>query len=221
MLKVGQKFNRLTIINEIPIRGENERQRECICDCWNKVWASYNALNKEHKKSCWCLATEVKKETQKKNCTKHWLYKKWEYDRFARIYTLMRRRCCNPNSAEYHNYWWRWILCERNNITDFFNDMYPSYTEHVKEFWEKNTTLDRIDNSGNYNKENCRRATYVEQNNNRRDNVHIEIDGENLSIKEFAKEFNIKYDTAKYRIRLYKQGKMSFSTLTRHWKVLS
>ena len=54
--------------------------------------------------------------------------------------------------------------------------MYDSYLEHMAEYWEKNTTLDRIDNNWNYCKENCRWATYKEQSNNKRNNTIYKVE---------------------------------------------
>ena len=45
--------------------------------------------------------------------------------------------------------------------------MWVSYKNHVDEYWEKDTTLDRIDVNWNYCKENCRSATRMEQMHNR------------------------------------------------------
>jgi hypothetical protein len=46
--------------------------------------------------------------------------------------------------------------------------MWESYEIHVKEYWEKNTTIDRINPNLNYCKENCRWATWKEQSLNKR-----------------------------------------------------
>lgn len=80
----------------------------------------------------------------------------------------MNDRCKYKSNASYKNYGWRWIVCEWKTFEEFKDDMYESYLEHVKKFWEKQTTIDRIDANWNYCKDNCRWATYSEQNRNKR-----------------------------------------------------
>lgn len=145
------------------------RYEECICECWNVWYHMRESLLRWDIKSCWCLVKEFIKNLWKNNI-KHWL--KGTY--FYKKYNSITQRCNNKNIKEYKNYWWRWIKCEWNSFEEFKNDMYESYLKHVKLYWEKDTTIDRINNNRNYCKENCRWATMKEQWQNRRNNLSIE-----------------------------------------------
>ncbi len=84
--------------------------------------------------------------------------------RFYKIYYGIKSRCENPNIGKsYKWYGAKGIKCEWKKFEDFRDDMYESYLNHCKEYGEKQTTIDRIDSSKNYNKTNCRWATYKEQ----------------------------------------------------------
>lgn len=97
----------------------------------------------------------------------------WKKTRFYKAFTCMKLRCNYPSIHWYKNYWWRWIKVEWDNFTEFYNDMYESYLEYVREHWEENITVDRIDTNWNYNKDNCRWLSMLEQQSNKRNNHRV------------------------------------------------
>lgn len=90
---------------------------------------------------------------------------------FHRKWADMRTRTTNVNHDRYANYGGRGISSDAwEYFIDFYDDMYESYLEHVREFGEKNTSLERINVNGNYCKENCTWVTLKEQASNRTTN---------------------------------------------------
>lgn len=109
-------------------------------------------------------------QLKNKNALKHGLCPRGK-NRMHNIYQNLRRRCINILNKDYKNYGGRGIRCLWLNFVQFHKDMNPTYLEHLKVYGEKNTTLDRVDNAGNYCKENCRWATLKQQANNKRRNI--------------------------------------------------
>jgi hypothetical protein len=88
--------------------------------------------------------------------TKHGMYGTRSYKAWAE----MKKRCDNPKQVFYHRYGGRGITYQKDwtNFKNFYCDMgdCPVGLE-----------LDRIDNNGNYTKENCRWVTHKVNCNNR------------------------------------------------------
>jgi len=119
---------------------------------------------------------------------------------FYRVFTALRARCGNPKNPSFKNYGGRGIRCNWTSFNDFKKDLYTDFLEHIKKHGSENTSLDRINNNGNYCKENCRWATRSEQQNNTRRNRVYTLDGKTQSLTMWCREYNIPKITFMYRI---------------------
>lgn len=106
----------------------------------------------------------------------------------------MKSRCDHPerSSGHYENV----TYCEKwKQFKAFFEDM---------GIRPAGTTLDRIDNSKGYFKENCRWADNYTQENNRTNNVKYEIDGVNLTLPQIARKYKISRSNLANKVYIYK-----------------
>ena len=90
-----------------------------------------------------------------------------------------------------------------------YENMYidPRWVESFEAFFEdmgerpEGKTIDRIDNSKGYYKENCRWATQAEQNRNRSSNVMLTHKGKTMCAVDWAKEIGVHRDTIRRRLK--------------------
>lgn len=110
------------------------------------------------------------------------------------IWKGMRKRCLNPNCERFPRYGGRGItICERwNNFENFLADMgkRPS-PEH---------SLDRKDNNGNYEPNNCRWADPETQHTNTSQNVFLSLNGITKTLGQWARHAGLKIPTLHVRI---------------------
>lgn len=195
---LDKKFGRLLVLERLPRKNKRTMWR-CRCDCGNYKTTRSENLTRFLTKSCGCLQKEKVYKTGKENLV-HNMCK----TQFYKKYSGIKRRCENIKDPNYFNYGNRGIKCLWGSFIEFRDDMYESYQAHVKEFGEKNTTIDRIDNNGNYCRENCRWATYKIQERNKRNNRFFTFEGKSLSIPEWTEIYSIKKEALRARLNKYK-----------------
>ena len=166
---VGKRFERLVVVSRAENNSSNHPMWNCKCDCGNERKVVGGSLRSKVTKSCGCLHKDLLREKivhrYNRRGKKHILHDK--------IYNILQR-CYNPKTIGYCNYGGRGIeVCKewRDNPITFIKWA-------LDNGWKKELHIDRIDNDGNYEPNNCRFVTVQENNcnkRNRRENEYIGI----------------------------------------------
>lgn len=203
--KTGKRYHNYIVLGKYGEKN-NEVLWKCLCDCGKEFIRENSKLSA--RKSCGCIGSGRKKDTTSdcyfftttKGMSQH------SYDRLRKEWHSMKDRC----KPQYHNsniYYERGIsVCEEWLIFRNFAIW------ALENGYDDDLTLDRIDNNKSYSPDNCRWATWKEQNNNKRDNVVIEYRGKSQTLKQWSEELNLNYGMLKARWQHGWKAPMLFET---------
>lgn len=173
----GQKFNHLTALGFSHKDKNRKTYWDFLCDCGNIKTLRLDCVKNGNTQSCGCLKREKSLMNLNRNGRKPMygdigklsdcvLYHRWKG---------MKRRCYDKNFEQYKDYGGRGIfVCEEWLYS--FRNFYDWAMSHG---FSEELEIDRIDNDGNYEPDNCRWVTHkVNANNRKRKYVDSEVNSQ-------------------------------------------
>lgn len=167
--QIGDRYGGLVVVATAEANRHGHARFVCRCDCGVVVTVTANAIRRGHTLSCGCR----RREAAKKRAT-HGMSSSREFA----IWAGMIARCRNPHMTSYADYGGRGVsVCDRwLSFAAFFEDMGPRPgPKH---------SVDRINPDGNYEPQNCRWATPLEQATNRRRTRRVLYRGKFIALTE-------------------------------------
>lgn len=175
---IGNRYGRLTVMLDCGVNKKGSKVYVTVCDCGESkaIVGSYMISGKTQ--SCGCLKRELTQSRMTTHGDTHSpTYVSW---------LSMRNRCLDSSHKAYANYGGKGIRID---------DLWLDYCNFLKDMGSRpnGMTLDRIDNSKGYSKDNCRWATRAEQNRNYNKNVNVTYNGKTQCLKDWATEVGAEY----------------------------
>jgi hypothetical protein len=157
---IGEKFERLTIISELPRDASRTRQYLVRCDCGTEKAVSGIALRPGDTVSCGCYR---RAKYSRGMALRHGDSRGGKRTSEYRSWDCMKQRCLNPNTAGFEHWGGRGI-----KVCDRWLDSFENFLADMGRKPSPKHSMDRIDNDGDYEPSNCRWATKLEQRLNQR-----------------------------------------------------
>lgn len=188
---LGKKIGKLIVLEESKTRNNYFL---CQCECGNLKEIRKDHLKRGEIKSCGCLLkkdnmkTETRKKVMNQLKIKNQKYNNLSHTKLYRVWYDIKRKCCDKNYFKYKWYGARGIkICSEweNDFLNFYNWAINNGFDGKLD-WRK-CTIDRIDNNGNYEPNNCRFVDLKTQAQNTRKNINIKFLGQTHCLSEWSR----------------------------------
>ena len=124
------------------------------------------------------------------------------------IWAKIKERCRDESCARYKDYGGRGI-----DVCDEWATDFDGFADWAKaNGYKRGLTIDRMDNDGNYEPDNCQWITRREQNRNKRTNKMVTYMGETKPLVVWCEELGLRYDPIHNRIDKGWDVELAFKT---------
>ena len=182
----------LTVIKQVKNESKTDFHKKFLVRCLCGLEYVVNSQQLKKSKCCkFCSWKNVQKRGWAARKKENSIYKTDIYH----VWQSMKSRCYNKNNCAYERYGGRGIkICEE------WLDPFIFYTWAINNNYTHGKQIDRMDNNGDYEPNNCRWATPKEQSNNRRSNRYIFWRGKTKTMAEWAVYLGISYHALRSRV---------------------
>jgi hypothetical protein len=189
----GQRYGRLTVRGKVKNDVPGRTRWLCVCDCGNTTMVIGKHLANGNTKSCGCLKLAGNNIT-------HQHTRGGKHSPEYRAWGNMLSRC-RPLPI-YKNHGARGItVCDRWRFGEGGKSGFECFYEDMGPKPSPDHQIERRDNDGPYCPENCYWATRQQQQNNKRTNVFVEVDGRVQTKTQWRREIGWRRTKFNSRIR--------------------
>lgn len=189
----GKKLGMLTPLKCVGTRNAKALWL-CRCDCGKEtIVIGTNLRADRSRSSCGCMRSQWLSESSTTHGASKGKTKGKKLPSEYNTWFAMKQRCLSPSNPSFFRYGGRGIkVCERwLKFENFLSDMGARPC---------GTSLERINNDGDYEPPNCKWATLTEQANNRRNNRPIEYHGTTKNLLQWCRELNCSRGAIEFRL---------------------